>query len=421
MLASNKLSSHPSAPAIPPPRRYGGIIRANNLLATSLRAGDTYRIAGSGSIDRLPFAPAGTWFIAEFDGTPVIQHSAKLQCPFGSSYQINAGNVGLFFCIRDGIWKFAAFPDSRFVTNETIAATQSITTSGITNIDSNHHGKTLLLFPSTAGGDIGLQLTALANLPSNFFVRLIRVEGGANNVTVICNGAETCDGRVQSRLISQYDAATICKAGAVFVTKDARWRRRELVFDSSGSLDVLANVPLGCLDYEIEAVAAGSSGGGSKITGTQRQGGGGAGAWGRKRVLASQDDSPDFTIGAGGAPVAASASGTNSNPGGNTTVTIAGIGTLTLNGAQAVFVGGAGAIGGTPGAGWDESAKGEDGYTSESNGSQVGFGGSSRFGAGAKNNVGSPGGVGAGGSCSNHTSGSDMSGAGGNGRLLVHI
>jgi hypothetical protein len=418
MLASNKLSSFPSSPAIPPPHRYGGIITARKRTAIPLRAGDAFIVAGNGGVEglwELTPAPSGVVILLQFVNNITLVHNGRLLLPGGVGWSLPAGSVAWAFSEGKGAWRvFPLRADGASLPPATM-----ISSSGFVTIDSSYFGKTIFL--DSTSGDIGLNIAAIAGLPAEWRIRLVRLSS-ANNITVIFNGSETCDGRNQARLISKGDAATIRTApGGIFVTENARWMRRELIFNSSTTFIVLNEVPIGCLDYEIEGVAAGSSGAGSKITGPQRQGGGAAGAWGRKRISASLDTSLTITIPTGGAPVAASNNGTTGNPGGNLTAVGANLGTLTLQGGQAPFVGGAGGIGGAPSGAWDESARGEDGYTSENNGSQVGFGGSSRFGAGAKNNIGSPGDTGAGGSCSNHVNTSDMSGAGGNGRLLVHI
>jgi hypothetical protein len=313
---------------------------------------------------------------------------------------------------------------------EILGATATVSSSGTTTLDGTHNGKTL--FVDATAGNITLALTANGSLPANWLARLVRVDAGANTITVDPDGSETVDGRTTARLISQYDAATIVKQGSNFVTRDARWRRRRIIYTPSGSphaFTIANEVPLGCPNYFLEAWAGGGSGGGAKIN-TQRSSGGGGGAHGNKLVPTALDTSLQCTVAQGGAPVAATASGQNGNTGGNTTVVGANLGTLALTGGGGGICAGGipnngGSGGGFSGA-WDEAIGGEHGAPSAGGTFALGTtfpgGGSPRGGHICVGNVATPGNVPGGGAItSNHTGGSDMSGAGADGRVVITI
>ena len=275
-----------------------------------------------------------------------------------------------------------------------IVAPSALTVSGNTTLDGTHSGKTILV--DATAGSITLAVAAIASLPEPWFVRLVRIDASANTVTVDPNGSETIDGRTSARLLSQYDAATVRKAGPVCVTEHVRWRRPEIVHNSSTTFTVLNEVPLGCLDYEVIGCAAGGSGAGSATSPAQRKGGGAAGAAGRRRIRADLDTSLTLTIGTGGAPVAASAGGANGNAGGNTTVVgMNCLGTLTLGGGGGGQVSTAGGDGGQRFSGaWDETLKGGDGFLFEQDSVAVGYGGDCPwFGLGGCANISTAGGA----------------------------
>ena len=301
---------------------------------------------------------------------------------------------------------------------ENSGAPATISATGTANLDGSYAGKTVFL--DASAGSITLTIAAAASLPVDWLVRLVRVDGSANAITV----SATIDGRATARLISQYDSATIRKRASSFVTSEARWKRRILYYNYTGSsqtFTVANEVPLGCNNYLLEGVGAGGSGAGGDTTTPQRLGGGGGGAMGRKLVATTLDTSLTFSPGQGGAPVAAVASpGTPGNAGGNTTITGPNLGTLTAGGGAGAPTSTAGGAAGSATGAWDESIPGEAGFPTTGLAVLVGMGGNSPRAPGGKGNVGATGSTpGGGGAGSNHVA--SNSGAGGNGWVAVYI
>jgi hypothetical protein len=249
-------------------------------------------------------------------------------------------------------------------------------------------------------------------------VRLVRIDASANTITLDPNGSETVDGRTTARLISRYDAATVCKQGSNFVTRDARWSPRQVYFRTPGaySFTVADHVPLGCNRYRAVGTGAGGGGAGSNLTTGQRLGGGGGAARGNKWIATTLDTAITGSVGTGGAAKAAVAGGVAGNNGGNTTVTGSNLGTLTAGGGQGGPVSTAGGLGGVCTGAWDEAYDGESGPPTSHSTNQVGLGGNAGGGGGVggKSNVSeaghAPGGGGAG---SNHVASNSGKGADG--------
>lgn len=181
-------------------------------------------------------------------------------------------------------------------------------------------------------------------------------------------------------------------------------------------------VPAGTTQMMIELFGGGGSGAGSVISSGQRRGGGGAGARTFKLYSGTMDTTLNITIGAGGAAVAAVAGGAAGNAGGQTSVVGTNLGTLTAPGAVAVANDGSGGNGGPAGTGGDINQAGGAGSVQPPVAAAgVGEGGTCPLGGmGGRNNIGAAGEIpGGGGSCSNHTATSDLSGAGARGEVRI--
>lgn len=181
-------------------------------------------------------------------------------------------------------------------------------------------------------------------------------------------------------------------------------------------------IPAGTTQLIIEAWGAGASGGGGDTAASQRGSGGGGGGYLIKNYTGTMDASLAITVGIGGAAVTAGSGGTIGNAGGNTTVVGTNLGTLTARGGAPGNPGvSSGGLGGTSTNG-DLNLTGQDGTTSWSGSTlQAAFpgGDSPRGGRGGHNNVSVAGNApGGGGSCGNHTGGS-QSGPGANGAVMI--
>lgn len=101
---TNRLSSNPATPAIPLPHRYGGIVDARAELALN-NFGDSYHLAGSGTVRRITPLPPGPPVTLMLQAAASFVHSTQLLLPSGLDMLCQAGDVLTFASQGDGIWK----------------------------------------------------------------------------------------------------------------------------------------------------------------------------------------------------------------------------------------------------------------------------------------------------------------------------
>jgi hypothetical protein len=292
---------------------------------------------------------------------------------------------------------------------------QNITTS--TTISATHQGKTLGV--DATSGNITLTLSAASSYPVDFFFRVVRLDNTANTITF---AGPAIDGRSSSRLVSQFDAATIRCTGSIFFTEEARWRKRIVVYGTVGAntFTVANEVPLGCTSYQVEGWGGGGGGGGS--SGSQRTGGGAGGSYGRKIIPSNLDTTLTCTVAGGGA--GGGYDGSNiyaGGTGGATTIVGTNLGTLSTGNSTGADTSTQGGVPGALSGPWDETLPGDDGSVGTGWTGGCGAGGGSPRGAGpGQYNVSAyghiPGGGGAGG---NHAGGPGGNGAAG--RVTISI
>ncbi|UFZ05445.1 hypothetical protein LQG66_03775 [Bradyrhizobium ontarionense] len=101
---SNRASSFPATPQIPPLHRYGGVLASTPELAIHA-LGDAYWVEGTGTVRGLPGWPKGPPIHLYLVGRPTFLSSSKLLMPGGQNYTFSPGDSCWALPLGDGAWR----------------------------------------------------------------------------------------------------------------------------------------------------------------------------------------------------------------------------------------------------------------------------------------------------------------------------
>jgi hypothetical protein len=101
---SNRASSFPAAPQLPPMHRYGGVLASTPELAMHAM-GDAYWVEGTGTVRGLPGWPKGPPIHLYLVGSPTFVNSSKLLMPGSQNYTFSPGDSCWALPLGDGVWR----------------------------------------------------------------------------------------------------------------------------------------------------------------------------------------------------------------------------------------------------------------------------------------------------------------------------
>jgi hypothetical protein len=101
---SNRASSFPAAPPIPPMHRYGGVLTSMPELPMHA-LGDAYFVEGSATVLSMPAWPKGPPILLHIIGNPTFVHSSKLLMPGRQNYTFSPGDSAWLLPLGDGVWR----------------------------------------------------------------------------------------------------------------------------------------------------------------------------------------------------------------------------------------------------------------------------------------------------------------------------